>query len=82
MYEKIMKNLSEFIYESLLDDPETADWMELDKQSDFMARYKTLYDCLNTYIVCDFKKSTGPTNFEFVTEYCKFVKKESGETNE
>lgn len=41
-----------------------------------MGSYKTLYDCLNTYIVCNFERTLGPTHFKFITEYCKFVKKE------
>lgn len=72
-----MKSLSEFINESLLDDPETAEWLKkFDKRMDFMAAHKTLYDCLNNYLVCGFERSLGPTNFKFVSEYCRFVKKE------
>ena len=65
--------INEYINESLLDDEEVL-YGKIENKAQFMAKYVTLWDCLNGCVTNSLKKSLGPTHHK-VAEYSKLFKK-------
>lgn len=65
--------INEYINESLLDDEEVL-YGKIENKAQFMAKYVTLWDCLNGCVTNSLKRNQGPTHHK-VAEYSKLFNK-------